>query len=45
MSKEIASRMAGSLHHITLLHGDCVLRMRSLEEGSVDVVVCDPPYG
>jgi DNA modification methylase len=25
--------------------GDCIEEMRKLEEGSVDAVVCDPPYG
>ena len=45
MSEETKSRMAGGTFHISLLHGDCVLRMQSLEEGSVDVIVCDPPYG
>jgi site-specific DNA-methyltransferase (adenine-specific) len=27
-----------------LLAGDCLVRMRELPEGSVDAVVCDPPY-
>ena len=27
-----------------LLAGDCLVRMRALPEGSVDAVVCDPPY-
>lgn len=44
MSKEVARRMAGSTRCV-ILHGDCVVKMQSLEEGSVDVVVCDPPYG
>ena len=45
MLKETAGRMAGSTRRVAILNGDCVLRMQSLEEGSVDVVVCDPPYG
>jgi DNA modification methylase len=28
-----------------ILRGDCVERMRELDEASVDAVVCDPPYG
>lgn len=28
-----------------LLHGDCVEKMRELDECSVDAVVTDPPYG
>ena len=30
---------------LTLRHGDCVAVMKSLPEGSVGAVVCDPPYG
>lgn len=29
----------------TIHQGDCVEEMAKLEEGSVDAVVCDPPYG
>jgi site-specific DNA-methyltransferase (adenine-specific) len=28
-----------------VLHGDCLAVMPTLEEASVDAVVCDPPYG
>lgn len=28
-----------------LIEGDCIEQMAALEEGSVDAVVCDPPYG
>jgi site-specific DNA-methyltransferase (adenine-specific) len=28
-----------------ILHGDCIEVMATLAEGSVDAVVCDPPYG
>lgn len=31
--------------NINILHGDCVERMKSLEENSVGSVICDPPYG
>lgn len=29
---------------MTVLVGDCVERLRELEAGSIDAVVCDPPY-
>src|SRR5687768_1829504 len=28
----------------TLLHGDCLERMKSLETRSVDLLIADPPY-
>ena len=28
-----------------LLHGDCLELMKSIPDGSVDMVLCDPPYG
>jgi len=28
-----------------LLHGDCLKLMRDIPDGSVDLVLCDPPYG
>jgi len=31
--------------NLTLLHGDCREVMASLDECSVDSIVCDPPYG
>ena len=30
---------------LVLLQGDCFLRMQSVPDASVDVVICDPPYG
>lgn len=30
---------------LTLLNGDCLAVMRGMPDGSVDAVVCDPPYG
>ena len=29
----------------SLLFGDCLERMKEIPDGSVDVVICDPPYG
>lgn len=28
-----------------LMHGDCLELMQQIPEGSVDMVLCDPPYG
>lgn len=30
---------------IELIHGDCLIEMRKLKDKSVDLVLCDPPYG
>jgi site-specific DNA-methyltransferase (adenine-specific) len=30
---------------INLIKGDCLLEMQSIKSGSVDAVICDPPYG
>lgn len=30
---------------VTLMLGDCLERMREIPDGSVDMVLCDPPYG
>lgn len=31
--------------NINILHGDCVERMKAIEENSVGSIICDPPYG
>lgn len=28
-----------------LLHGDCLKLMKDIPTGSVDLILCDPPYG
>ena len=28
-----------------LLFGDCLERMKEIPDGSVDAIICDPPYG
>lgn len=28
-----------------LLHGDCLELMKEIPDGSVDLILCDPPYG
>ena len=30
---------------IELYHGDCLIEMSKIPDGSVDMVMCDPPYG
>ena len=30
---------------ITLLHGDCFEWMKEMPDGSVDMILTDPPYG
>ena len=30
---------------IRLMQGDCLERMKEIPDGSVDAVICDPPYG
>ena len=30
---------------IELYHGDCLIEMAKIPDGSVDMVMCDPPYG
>jgi site-specific DNA-methyltransferase (adenine-specific) len=31
--------------NMRLMQGDCLDRMKEIEDGSVDMVMCDPPYG
>lgn len=30
---------------ITLLHGDCLERMKEIPDASIDFILTDPPYG
>ena len=30
---------------IKLIQGDCLEEMKSIPDGSIDAVICDPPYG
>lgn len=34
-----------NVNNIQLMQGDCLERMREIPDGSVDMVLCDPPYG
>lgn len=31
--------------NIQLIHGDCLDKMKDIPDGSIDLVLCDPPYG
>lgn len=35
----------GLEHSLKLIHGDCLEKMKDIPDGSVDMVLCDPPYG
>lgn len=30
---------------LTLMNGDCVAKMKELDDNSIDAILCDPPYG
>ena len=30
---------------VWLMHGDCLARMKDIPDGSVDMILADPPYG
>jgi site-specific DNA-methyltransferase (adenine-specific) len=33
------------MHEVKLLHGDCLELMKEIPDGSVDMILCDLPYG
>ncbi|MEK9699722.1 MAG: hypothetical protein VW270_28350, partial [Candidatus Poseidoniales archaeon] len=33
------------MSNITLLNGDCLVKLQELDDNSVDSIVTDPPYG
>lgn len=33
------------MQDITLYHGDCMELMKEIQSGSIDMILCDPPYG
>ena len=37
--------MEGPSTHALIVHGSALDHLRSMPDGSVDSVVCDPPYG
>ena len=32
-------------NNINLLYGDCIERMREIKDNSIDLILCDLPYG
>jgi site-specific DNA-methyltransferase (adenine-specific) len=42
---EIKHLTAMESKNIQLLHGDCLEKMKDIPDGSVDMVLCDLPYG
>jgi len=38
-------RNLSSMTEVTLMQGDCLERMKEIPDGSVDMVLTDPPYG
>lgn len=34
-----------NMNDINLLHGDCLVEMKKIEDNSVDLILCDLPYG
>ena len=37
--------MENSMSEITLYHGDCLVEMNKIANKSVDMILCDLPYG
>jgi len=35
----------GQSSHITLINDDCLKAMYDIEDGSIDMILCDLPYG
>ena len=35
----------GSVEPNTIIKGDCLEVMKYLTDGSIDAIICDPPYG
>ena len=33
------------MNEITLYHGDCLIEMNKITDKSVDMILCDLPYG
>lgn len=34
-----------NMHNVDLINGDCLVEMKSIEEHSIDLILCDLPYG
>lgn len=33
------------MDNIKLYRGDCLEKMRNIDSNSIDMILCDPPYG
>jgi site-specific DNA-methyltransferase (adenine-specific) len=44
-SRHVCSRIFIEMPELTLYHGDCLQVMKGLPDQSVDVIICDLPYG
>ena len=42
-NKEAAKRLTDA--GVLLMQGDCLELLKDIPDGSVDMVLCDPPYG
>jgi DNA modification methylase len=38
-------KSVGQSSHITLINDDCLKAMQHIPDGSIDMVLCDLPYG
>ena len=45
ITNEKEVQLVGHVSPNTLVHGDCLEVMKYIPDGSVDLVLCDPPYG
>ena len=45
LTNEKEVQLVGHVSPNTLVHGDCLEVMRYIPDNSVDLVLCDPPYG
>lgn len=45
ITTEMEVKAVGRIAENTLVHGDCLEVMKYIPNSSVDMVLCDPPYG
>ena len=47
LQEELAKRLEsrGLISHPSVIHGNCIEEMAKMEQGSVDLILTDPPYG
>ncbi len=44
-SQRNIKEVEGKMINIRLLKGDCLERMKEIEDSSIDMIMADPPYG